>query len=129
MRRGLPNLRKAMPKFLVDENLSPILATFLQSLGYSAAAVRDVGLKGQADAEIISWCKTNNCVIITRDLGFGLIYSQSKNPPGIILLRSKIDTVEIFEKILSQLHEEGTLKKNLIKSLVVASNTKHRVIN
>lgn len=117
-----------MSKFLVDENLSPSLATFLQTIGYTAVAVRDVNLKGKTDAEIISWCRKNNYVIITCDLGFGLVYSQSENPPAIILLRSKMDTTEMFEQILNRLHSKEVLKKDLAGSLVVATQTKHRII-
>lgn len=46
-----------MPKFLIDEALSPFLAGFLQELGYEAVAVREVGLKGKSDREIVAWAK------------------------------------------------------------------------
>lgn len=39
--------------FLIDENLSPLLAEDLRRFGYKAKAVREVGLMGQSDNKII----------------------------------------------------------------------------
>jgi len=44
-----------VPKFLIDENLSPILAQYLRSLDYKAKALREFGLKGKSDKEIIDY--------------------------------------------------------------------------
>ncbi len=119
-----------MPKFLVDENLSRTLAEFLLALGYETRHVRDVGLKGYPDSEIVAWARKNDRVIVTRDLGFGLTYSQSANPPGIILLRSKIDTVETFQDILRRLHAEKILSNpKIYRSLVIATLAKTRIVN
>ena len=60
-----------MANFLVDENLPPQLARWLRRLGYRARAVRDVGLKGKGDEEIIGWVQKHGAVIITSDLDFG----------------------------------------------------------
>lgn len=119
-----------MPKLLVDENLSPRLTVFLFDLGYEAKHVRDISLKGQPDYKIVAWAKKNNHIIITRDLGFGLTYSQSSNPSGIILLRSKIDTIETLQDILHHLHTEKVLSNPEIdRSLIIATPTKTRIIN
>ena len=60
-----------MADFVVDENLPPKLALWLRHFGYRAHAVREVGLKGKADEEIIGWVQKRGAVIITSDLDFG----------------------------------------------------------
>lgn len=99
-----------MPKFLVDENLSPHIAKFLRSKDYNAQAVREVGLTGASDQEIIAWAKINNAVIVTRDIGFGAVHALSDPTFGLILLRSKDDTTEAFQRILEELHRRRFLK-------------------
>ncbi len=83
-----------MPKFLVDENLSPKLAQHLRMLGYTASSVREVGLTGALDEEIITWSNKKKYIVITRDLGFGYVYSQREDKFGVILLRSKDESTE-----------------------------------
>ena len=116
-----------MPKLLIDENLSPHLAIFLRNLGYEASATRELQLKGSTDAEIISYAKKHHFTIITRDLGFGFVYTQAEVKFGVILLRSKEENREAFEAILSLLHQQGILKDERIKTnLVVAAAKKIR---
>jgi len=100
-----------MVKFLIDENLSPQIAIYLRELGYDTKAVREAGLIGKTDGEIIVWVKANRATIITRDLGFGYTYAMKDPSFGLILLRSKIDSVDAFQKILQRLHESGYLAR------------------
>lgn len=44
-----------MSKFLIDENLSPLVAFHLRKCGYRAFAVRDLGLKGKSDEVILAF--------------------------------------------------------------------------
>ena len=55
-------------QFLIDESLSPQLATFVKRLGYDALSAREAGLKGCSDIQIIEWAQKNNNAIITGDL-------------------------------------------------------------
>ena len=41
-------------KLLVDENVSPRVAEALRDKGYDVQHVREVGMKGQPDAEIMT---------------------------------------------------------------------------
>lgn len=116
-----------MPKFLIDESLSFLLSDFLKELGFKAKAVRDVGLKGKSDGEIITWAKKNKYVIVTCDQDFAMIYYlKERGLIGVILLRSRFQGVESFIRILRYLHKEKTLEdKSLSISLVVA--TEYRI--
>ena len=117
-----------MPKFLIDENLSPLLVKYLQSLKYDALSVRDIGLKGKPDTELINWIQKQKVVLITGDLDFGeFFYWQSLGKFGIIILRSKSQKYEVYRQVLEYLHQEGVLKdKRLKNSLVVATKGKYR---
>lgn len=113
-----------MPNFLIDENLSPKLASFLRNLGYQASAVRDVSLKGKPDEEVIKFAQKKNLVIITCDLGFGeSFYFNTSGAVSFIILRSHKQSLPYFQQILELLHNEGILKEKLSKTLVVASHT------
>lgn len=114
-----------MPKFLVDENLSPRLAVMLRSLGYDAVAVREVGLRGQSDAAILPWARTHQRVIITRDWEFGQVaYWQTAGRVGVILLRSLSQQLSAHEAILRRLHREHRLHdEELAEALLIATPT------
>ena len=117
-----------MANFLVDENLPPQLARWLRRLGYRARAVRDVGLKGKGDEEIIGWVQKHGAVIITSDLDFGeFFYGKYLGAFGVIILRSKSQSAAAFEKLLRMLHSTNVLKDTtLSRSLVVAEEKGYR---
>lgn len=117
-----------MSKFLIDENLSPTLARYLRLLGYNAISVEVAHLSGKTDEEIIVWSKINDRVIVTQDLGFGLVFTQTQSSPSVILLRSKKGTTEIFQRILRTIHRAGLLKEETsVPRLVVATEKKIRL--
>lgn len=114
-----------MPKFLLDENFSPSLAVWLRNLGYEARAVREVGLKGKDDEEIISWLQANGYVLITSDLDFGeFFYWKEHGRFGTIVFRAKSQSVRVHQRIIALLHREGILNDDgLINSLIVATES------
>jgi len=73
-------------KFLVDENISPILADKLTKLGYDTIHARNI-CKGESDFEVAKIAKKQNRIIITSDKDFGLIFYHQGIP--VILLRLK----------------------------------------
>lgn len=117
-----------MADFLVDENLPPKLAVWLRRFGYRAQAVREVGLKGKSDEEIIGWVQKRGAVIITSDLDFGeFFYWKNLGNFGVIILRSKSQSAAAFEKLLRMLHSEKVLKgAKLSNSLIVAEEKGYR---
>ena len=110
-----------MPKFLIDENLPPKLADFLRSLGYTASAVRDIGLTGSSDEAIVAWAKTHSHIVVTRDIGFGYTYAVKDVAFGLILLRSKTDETQAFEDLLFRLHKAGQLALITTATFLVVS--------
>lgn len=59
-----------MARFLVDENLPRSLATELIASGHEATHVRDVGLRGKPDREIIAYAVANTLTLISADVDF-----------------------------------------------------------
>ena len=53
--------------FLVDENMPRTLAPQIASLGFSVQDVRDIGLRGRPDTEVMDAAIANDAIIITRD--------------------------------------------------------------
>jgi predicted nuclease of predicted toxin-antitoxin system len=118
-----------MSKFLIDENLSPHLAEYLRSSDYKAIAVREVGLKGKPDKELIKWIQKEKAILVTCDLDFGeFFYWQTLGKFGVIILRSKTQKCDSYKEVLRFLHKEKILKdKRLSTSLLIASKDKYRL--
>jgi hypothetical protein len=55
--------------FLVDENMPRNLAAEIVAIGFSAQDVRDIGLGGHPDTEVMATAIANDAIIITRDRG------------------------------------------------------------
>lgn len=113
-------------KFLVDEKLSPKIASYLTSIGYSATTVRDEGSRGNSDQEIAQWVKDSTAIIVIRDLDFGRLYKQITTT-GILILRGKDDSTESAISILKKLHMKKILSQSaMMKQLTVATETRVR---
>ena len=59
-----------MSRYLVDENLSPALATALAQAGHDALHVNQVGLQGTPDQTIMGWAARERRSVITADHDF-----------------------------------------------------------
>lgn len=116
-------------QFLIDESLSPQLATFVKRLGYDALSVREAGLKGCSDIQIIEWAQKNNNAIITGDLDFGeLWYWHYNGAVSIIVLRLKSYGAEAQGKIIEFLHTNKMLTEEKIKNaLIISTGRKYRI--
>lgn len=74
--------------FLIDNNLSPLLAALLIELGHNAIHVKSVNMSGASDREIFQLAFSEKRIIVSADTDFGFILSEWKNNlPSIILLR------------------------------------------
>jgi len=54
-------------RFLVDAQLPPALARFLEARGHEAKAARDVGLREAEDPAIWNFALTGAWIVITKD--------------------------------------------------------------
>lgn len=74
-------------KVLVDENLPLRVSSFLRSHGFEAIDVREAGLRGASDEEILGWAKTHGFLILTEDLGFGSVIRLPEDHTGVMVVR------------------------------------------
>lgn len=75
-----------MPTYLVDENLPRSLAPSLRAAGFEAEDVRDQGLRGKPDTEVLSVAISRGWILVTGDLGFGSLVRKAPFP-GLLLVR------------------------------------------
>jgi len=112
-----------MPKFLIDESLSPRLASVFQKLGYKTNTVRESGLRGLPDETIVRWAKNNKYCIVTNDQDFGTIYYlKERGVISVLLLKSKLQGVPSFRRIIHYLYKSQTLTEEYLSgALIVAT--------
>lgn len=92
-------------KLLLDENLSPLHAFELRSLGHDACAVVEVGQSGAADVEIRRFAIEEGRVLVTLDADFAnVIRFPPESTPGVVRLKIHPPTEErIRQSILRAL--------------------------
>jgi predicted nuclease of predicted toxin-antitoxin system len=105
--------------FLVDENLPRSLAPRLRKVGLEVRDVRDEGLRGRPDPEILEFAVSHGLILITSDLGFGSLLRSFPSCRGLVIARlpddwpaSAID--DAVERALVRLSEQ-----DLSASLIV----------
>ena len=118
-----------MIKFLADENISPQTVALIRDNGYDIVSVREIGLKGRSDKEIVKFAVNDKRTIITFDLDYGeMYYFSTKDSMSIIVVRSKSQWVENVNPILLTLLKSGKLEAEEFRdSLVIVTENKYRV--
>jgi predicted nuclease of predicted toxin-antitoxin system len=75
-------------KFLTDENIAKSLIKALRENGYDVKDIKEEGLFGISDQEVIQKAKDDDRIIITHDKDFGnLLNFPLQSHKGVILVR------------------------------------------
>lgn len=75
-------------KFLLDENLSPTLATLLSAAGHEAVHISGLGMRSAPDPEVFDVAVSRGCTLISADTDFGaLLAIRHTAHPSLLLLR------------------------------------------
>lgn len=82
-------------RFLIDENLSPRIGPLLIAGGHHATHVRDHGMAGASDSQVLAKAAADGLTLITADRGdFGRELALTRAiEPSVILLRQLPDVV------------------------------------
>lgn len=91
---------------LIDEDMPRSTGKVLKAAGFTVIDVRDVGLRGSPDRDILAFACDKKATIITADIGFGsLVYFSDIEHFGIIILRLPVETQvkKINETLLNAL--------------------------
>jgi predicted nuclease of predicted toxin-antitoxin system len=105
-------------KFLIDNALSPLVADGLKSAGCDTVHVRDYGMQGASDAEILERALNENRVIVLADTDFGtLLAIRAENKPSFMLFRG-ISTRRPEQQIKILLENLPDLTESLEKGCV-----------
>ena len=76
-------------KFLIDNNLSPLVSKELNKLGFDSVHVKEFKMQKAFDYQIFDLAFKENRIIVSADTDFGFILSQwDKNLPSVILFRN-----------------------------------------
>ncbi len=93
--------------FLLDEDMPKSSAEKIEKFGHSVKDVREIGLRGASDHEIIEWARSNDKIIITRDTDFGDVLRYPEHSGALILRLPYTFTAEKIndrlQKFLSQI--------------------------
>ena len=74
-------------RFLVDAQLSPVLARWLGERGFAATPVRAVGLRNSDDGSIFNFAASGGWTVITKDEDFVARCISDPNAPAVVWLR------------------------------------------
>jgi predicted nuclease of predicted toxin-antitoxin system len=75
-------------KFLINNNLSPLLAEGLKAAGHDAVHLRDLGMQAASDQVVLQDAQADERVLVSADTDFGGLLSRSRaTGPSILLIR------------------------------------------
>ena len=75
-------------RFLIDNNLSPLLAEGLKAAGHDAVHVRDLAMQAAPDSVVLERAQADERVLVSADTDFGGLLSRSHaSGPSVLLIR------------------------------------------
>jgi predicted nuclease of predicted toxin-antitoxin system len=74
-------------RFVIDAQLPPALAKFLETQGHSAVHVNHMHLRGSSDAHIWSYVIRKEAVLVTKDEDFIVLAERSLKVRAVVWVR------------------------------------------
>jgi uncharacterized protein with PIN domain len=88
-------------RFLIDENLHPQIANYLDNEGFEAAYVPAVTFEGADDEEdILPFARTHDHIVVTNDLRHFTQREDDEHVGIILVYDGKLTAFEIFSGLL-----------------------------
>src|SRR5205814_376440 len=92
-------------RFLIDAQLPPALARYLESHGHEAGAVRELGLRDAKDPAIWNFALQGGWVVVTKDEDFARRALVDNSGPQVLWLRIGNSTNRVLFAWLAPLLE------------------------
>jgi Domain of unknown function (DUF5615) len=97
-----------LPRVLLDEHIEPETAYRLNERGFEVVPVRDRGLLGKEDWELLPWCVTHDFAICTANgrhfrREHHRCQDRGESHPGILLVEMEWTQEEMFEALRTYL--------------------------
>ena len=109
-------------RFLTDENISASLVFALREKGYSVFDIKEEGLFGTSDKEVLEKANSNNRIILTHDKDFIKLAERfiTKNCSVIVIRYSDKSPENIIKRFIPLL--ETPFRDKLFGSLIIIND-------
>ena len=114
-------------KFIIDEDLSPRVARYLcQVFCFDAIAVRDRGLLGATDPEVLEYALNEDRILVTANVrDFEKLAAAIEIHAGIILIQEgdllATEQIELITIAVQMLQAENAIRKDLVNRVLYIS--------
>lgn len=106
-------------KLLLDENLSPAAAVALVASGIDACHVRDRGILGATDHEVLERAFLEDRILVTSNVDDFVKLARAREiHAGIVLIERagllRDEQIELIRQVVEKLAEHGTMINELL---------------
>lgn len=105
-------------KFLIDQQLPPLLAEWLRQEGFEASHVRELGLSTASDALVWQTAVQTGSVVVTKDEDF-IRFRQASGQAGVVRVRlgncSNLDLIARIQSLWPAVLERLRLGDRLVQ--------------
>ncbi|SRR6266700_4499333 len=100
-------------RFLVDESLGIGVTLLLREAGWNVKDVREVGLSGHADEDILGYAYRDDRILLTHDAGFldDRAFPPHRNPGLVVLPGGSGDEAALMDALRAVLHLLGDMRE------------------
>jgi predicted nuclease of predicted toxin-antitoxin system len=107
-------------KLLLDENISPAAAVALASDGVDAWHVRDRGLEGTTDHELLDRAYQEDRILVTLNVGdFEKLVRERELHAGVVLIERagllRDEQIELMKSVAAALADHGDLINQVLR--------------
>lgn len=115
--------------FLTDENVAPRVVHALRNQGYDVADIKERGLSGWTDAQVLQLAGRERRVILTHDRDFAhALFRPPTRHPGIVIIQfSNVAPQTVAERLLAAL--QPRLLKRLPHSVILLMGDSATVVH
>ena len=116
-------------KFLCDENLPASLALKLRDAGLDAVDVREQGLAGSTDDQVLDLARKEDRIVVTMDVRrFGnLLATPPASTPGLVVVRMlELPVGAVCRRVIEFLLHADPEKVERSLTILEPSSVRHR---